>query len=514
MKKIRFLWVDDEIDLMRPYILFLEEKGYEVTTVNNGQDAIDACKESYFDLIFLDENMPGLSGLETLTHINAALPSTPVVMVTKSEDEGIMNKAIGKKIADYLIKPVNPNQILMTIKKNLEKSTIIHDQTTAGYREEFVKLSMKINACETFEDWMEAYKALVYWELELSDAQNEMLEMLMMQKADANNEYAKFIKRNYQHWMTVPEDKPMQSPDLFKKRVFPMLDNNEKLFFVLIDNFRLDQWLVIKDIVAEFFTFEEDMYCSILPTATQYARNAIFSGLMPLQIKEMFPKLWIDEDEEDSKNLHEQALIHTHFERYRRQHQFSYHKINNNHEAEKLLDHFIELEKNELNVLVFNFVDMLSHARTESKMIRELASTEAAYRSLTRSWFIHSPLLPLLKKIAESNFKVILTTDHGTIRVKNGLKVVGDRNTNTNLRYKLGKNMSYKRNDVYEMINPSIFGLPSPNLTTRYIFAMNDDFFAYPNNFNYYVSYFENTFQHGGISMEEMIIPIITLFPK
>ena len=514
MKKAHILWVDDEIDLLKPYILFLEEKGYAVEPVNSGRDAIEKCRELFYDIIFLDEHMPGLSGLETLNEINSLHPAIPVVMITKSEDEGIMEKAIGKKIADYLIKPVNPNQILMTIKKNLDKNEIISEANTVNYREEFNRLSAEINNSNSAEDWAEVYKKLVYWEIEFSQSQNPMQELLSVQKSEANSQFGKFVKRNYEKWLQDAESRPKLSPELFKNHVFPVLDKGEKLFFILVDNFRLDQWHAIKDLVSEHFIYIEDTYFTILPTATQYARNAIFSGLMPLQISNMFPHLWVDEDEDEGKNLSEEPLVQSQLDRYRRKHKFSYHKINSNAEGEKLLQNFAELERNELNVLVFNFIDMLSHARTESKMIRELAPDESAYRSLTRSWFIHSPLLALLKKISEKGYKVVFTTDHGTIRVKNAQKVVGDKNTNTNLRYKLGKNLSYDFKKVFEVPHPDKVGLPSPNVSTKYIFALNDDFFAYPNNYNHYVSYYENTFQHGGISMEEMIVPLITLTAK
>lgn len=514
MKKDKVLWADDEIDLLKPHILFLKEKGYEVVPVISGQDAIDCCREDVFDIIFLDENMPGLTGLETLAQIKEIAPNVPVVMVTKSEEESIMNQAIGNKIADYLIKPVNPNQLLLSIKKNVHKNVIISETTTQGYQQEFGRIGMQINDSLTTQDWKEVYKKLVYWELELESSQTQMMDMLLMQKEEANLAFGKFIKKNYEDWINHPEHRPLMSPDLFKKRVFPLLDEGEKIFFILIDNFRMDQWRVVKDLLSEFYTFDEDMYYSILPTATQYARNSIFSGLMPLQIEKLFPDLWVDEESEEGKNLNEAPLIQTQIDRFRKKYSFSYNKVHDSQYGEKLLGMIPSLLKNQLNVIILNFVDMLSHARTESKMIRELAQSEAAYRSLTHSWFRHSTTLELFRRIAKTGYKVIVTTDHGTIRVDTPVKVIGDKNTNTNLRYKLGKNLSYNPKEVFEIREPQKVGLPSPNLSSKYIFALGQNFFAYPNNYNYYVSYYKNTFQHGGISMEEMIIPFITLMPK
>ena len=507
------LWADDEMELLRAHLLFLEKKGYEVVTVTNGTDAIEECKNRTFDLVLLDEMMPGLSGLETLQHIKELSPQTPVVMVTKSEEEDIMNQAIGQQLADYLIKPVNPNQILLTLKKNIHRREIVTETVQTNYQQQFQQLSMQIMDCSSWQDWADIYRKLVRWELELSQTDSQMTEMLEMQKQEANRGFAKYVKKNYLDWVQG-NPHPLMSNEIFKTKIFPLLNEGEKVFLVVLDNFRYDQWKVLEQELASDFTIDEDLYCSILPTATQYARNAIFSGLMPDQIAKMFPDLWVDEDEEEGKNLNEEPLIQTQLERYRRKNTFSYHKINTSQDAERFMQQLNMLSKNDLNVVVFNFIDMLSHARTESKMVRELANNESAYRSITLSWFRHSVIADLFRQLSQSDYRVIITTDHGSIRANNPVKIVGDRNTNTNLRYKLGKNLAYDSKDLFVIKEPRKAMLPAPNISTSYVFATGDDFFAYPNNYNYYVSYYRNTFQHGGISMEEMLIPIITMKRK
>lgn len=514
MNNERILWVDDEIEMLKPHIIFIQSKGYGIETVTNGHDAIEMCREKEYDLIFLDENMPGLTGLETLTRIKDIRPNVPIVMITKSEEENIMDMAIGQKIADYLIKPVNPKQILLSIKKHLHKNEIIAEVTNTGYQQNFSKIGLQINDSLTVDDWKEVYRQLIYWELELEATNSSMNEVLKMQKAEANNMFARFVSKNYISWINDPDNRPVMSQDIMKKYVFPHLDNGEKVFLIVLDNFRYDQWRTLSSEISEYFSSDEDLYFSILPTATQYARNAIFSGLYPAQIAKMFPELWVDEDEEEGKNLNEEPLIGTLLERYRRKNSFTYNKIYDSNGADKIIPQIKSMKDVDLNVIVINFIDMMSHARTESKMIRELASSEAAYRSITKSWFIHSSVKELFAEISKLGGTVILTTDHGSIKVSNPIKVVGDRNTNTNLRYKLGKNLGYNPKEVFEIKDPAKAQLPSPNVSTSYIFASGSDFFAYPNNYNYYVSYFKDTFQHGGISMEEMIVPVITLTSK
>ena len=494
-------------------MIFLEQRGYEVFTTNNGSDAIDLCKSQVFDIVFLDENMPGLSGLEVLSEIKMLQPALPVVMITKSEEENIMDQAIGEKIADYLIKPVNPNQILLTLKKHIHQREIVEEHTNTMYREEFQDISYMINTASTIEEWMAICKMLTKWELNLQDGNESLRELLAAQGADANNGFARFISQHYEQ-MLSGVGRPIMSPDIFKTRIFPLLDAGEKVFFVVIDNFRYDQWKVIQPLLSDVFTVkDEELCCTILPTSTGYARNAIFSGLMPLQLKEMFPQYWVDESDEEGMNLHEKELIQTQLDRYRKHYSFTYNKINESDYCERVIQRMHGFQS-PLNVVVLNFIDMLSHSRTESKMMRELAGQESAYMSLTRSWFEHSPTLQLFRSMAELGYKVILTTDHGTKRVKNPVLIIGDKNTNTNLRYKGGKSLSCKSRDVIVFDRPAKVGLPSPNISSSYVFCTGEDFFGYPNNFNYYASYYRDTFQHGGVSIEEMLVPLITLEPK
>jgi DNA-binding response OmpR family regulator len=517
MRKIRILWTDDEIDLLKPYIIFLEDKGYEVMTASNGDDAINLVQNYHFDLIFLDENMPGLSGLETLGKIKADLSAVPVIMITKSEEENIMDAAIGSKIADYLIKPVNPNQILLAIKKNIDTKKLVTRETTSAYQTEFRNIGLMINEAKSYVDWKEIYRRIVFWELELEKLnETGMSDILMMQKAEANQGFAKFIKSNYLSWFELDsENKPLLSPNVFRERIFPLVDNKKKVFVILVDNLRYDQWKTIYPVLKDYFMIEADeMYCSILPTATQYARNSMFAGLMPKEIQELNPSLWLNDDEEGAKNMNEEELLVKQMARLGKNFRFHYEKVMNSRAGKKLVDNFSDLIQYDLVVLVYNFIDILSHANTEMEMIRELAGSDSAYRSLTNSWFQHSHLHDLIKLLSEKETKIVFTTDHGSLRVNTPIKVIGDRKTSVNLRYKMGKNLNYDPKDVFEIKDPFHAHLPKSNVTSRFIFALQNDFFVYPNNYNYYVNYYKNTFQHGGISMEEMLIPLITMNNK
>ena len=508
----RILWADDEMELLRPHLLFLERKGYDVVTATNGTDAVELCKQQQFDVILLDEMMPGITGLQALERIKLIQPTVPVVMVTKSEEENIMNEAVGRNIADYLIKPVNPNQILLSLKKLIHRKELVAETTQTAYQQHFQQLSMQMMDCCCWNDWAVLYRQLVDWELKLVSADPALADMLRMQKAEANLGFAKFVKRNYVDWMQHHDF--TMNHDVMQHHILPMLKQGERVFLVVFDNFRYDQWKAIETELTDY-DITEQLCCSILPTATQYARNALFAGMMPSEIKQRYPDWWTEEDAEESKNLNEPHLIQVFLDRVRRRDTFSYHKINTTDEAEQLLAEADELlQRNSLNVVVVNFIDMLSHARTESKMVRELAHDEAAYRSLTLSWFRHSAISQLLHRLSQTDCRVVLTTDHGSIRTDTPVKIIGDRNTNTNLRYKLGRNLACESRDVFTVKDPKSVFLPSPNISTSYVFATGNTFLAYPNNYNYYVAYYRNTFQHGGISMEEMIIPLVTLKGK
>lgn len=515
MATIQILWVDDEIDLLKPHILFLENKGYKISTANNGNDAIDMVKEHQYDLVFLDENMPGLSGLEVLNEIKVLKSNLPVIMITKSEEERIMEEAIGSKIADYLIKPVNPNQILLSVKKNLDHSRLVSEKTTSNYQQEFRKIAMDLSMVNSFDEWADLYKKLVHWELELEDIKDAgMLGILESQKAEANTQFFKFIKKNYQDWLTS-NNKPVFSHTLFKEVVSQELEKDKGLLWIVIDNLRYDQFRIIEPIINNYYKKEEEItYSSILPTATQYARNAIFSGLMPSEMESRYPNYWKNDTDKGGMNLYENEFLIEQLKRLNLNLEHSYHKITSLKNGKELVDNYNKTKSNDMTVVVYNFVDMLSHAKTEMEVIKELAGDDKAYRSLTLSWFKNSPLLEIIEKAQKLGQRLVITTDHGTINCKHPSKVIGDKNISSNLRYKTGKSLSYEEKDVYSVQNPKDIFLPAVSFNSPFIFAKEDLFFAYPNNYNHFVKYYKNTYQHGGVSLEEMIIPCAIYSPK
>lgn len=518
MDNIKILWADDEIDLLKPQLMFLEKKGYEVITVTNGHDALEECEEQNdIAVVFLDESMPGITGLETLEKIKAKNPHLPVVMITKNEAEDVMEEAIGAQISDYLIKPVNPNQILLTLKKLIDNKRLVREKTSMGYQQEFRQISMQINSGLDYKEWVAIYKEIISWELRIDQSKSlGMSDILAMQKSEANAEFSRYINKNYLKWIKDPSEAPLMSNTLLRTKVLTQLKEDTPTIMVLLDNLRFDQWKMIEPIIAELYRVEEeDYFYSILPTSTQYSRNSIFAGLMPSEIEDYYPEWWKNDNEKGGKNMHEHDLLASQIDRLvRRDISFDYTKITNVGHAKSMLDNIYNYLNNDLTVIVYNFIDMLSHARTEMEVLKELAGDERAYRSLTRSWFLHSPLWEALQKVAERGVQLIVTTDHGTIRVGSPSRVVGDRETTTNLRYKVGRNLQYDRKDVLEVRNPEKALLPRPNVSSTFIFAKEDKFFLYPNNYNHYNNYYKDTFQHGGISLEEMICPVIRLSSK
>ncbi|MDW3646285.1 MAG: PglZ domain-containing protein [Bacteroidia bacterium] len=521
MTNAKILWVDDEIDHLKGHMMFLRQKNFDVDSASNGIDALEMIQEATYDIVFLDEQMPGMDGLAVLAEIQQIKPNLPVIMVTKSEEEHIMEDALGAQITDYLIKPVKPTQIWLACKKVLENKKLITAKVNSGYQQDFRNIAMQFFEDNDFEDWKDIYKKLMYWEGKMEENEDKsMEEVLSTQLNEANANFGRFVARNYLDWLHTsdPNQKPLLSPDVIPQSVFPHLDGNyESVFFLLVDCLRFDQWKAFESLVSELFYVEnEQSYYGILPTATQYSRNSIFSGLMPLEISKRYPKYWLNDDQEGGKNKFEGEFLQELISRHKLNIKHSYTKVIRNEDGKNLADNILNLMNNDLNVIVYNFIDLLSHSRTEMNIIRELAPNEAAYRSISRSWLEFSPLLSVLKTLSQRNVKVILTTDHGTVRVKRPSRIIGDKKTTTNLRYKQGRNLNYdeKSRYLFTVRKPSDAFLPQSNVSSTYVFAMEDYFFAYPNNYNYYVNYYRDTFQHGGISLEEMIIPLIELSPK
>jgi CheY-like chemotaxis protein len=517
-EKQKILWVDDEIDLLRPHVLFLENKGYHVKTLTNAEDAIELVQHEDFDLMLLDEMLHGMDGLTALAELKDINPGLPIIMVTKSEEEALMEEAIGSKIDDYLTKPVNPSQILLVCKKILDKKKISGQIISRDYTSEFNQISTRLMGHMEWQDWIDIHIKLSEWDVEL-DAHPDLglKQILYDQKQSCNVEFGRFVEKNYHDWLHY-EGGPPLSVDVVQKYVLPHVNQGKNTVLLIIDALRLDQWFILEPLLRNYFKINRDYYFSILPTATPYSRNAIFAGLFPSEIEERIPELWQDSKEEDdvSLNRFELELLEQQLKRLKIELKPGpkYAKVLDIQESAELARKINEYSSAPLSALVFNFVDILAHSRSSSKVIKEMIPNEAAFRSTTRSWFEHSHLFEAMRALSENGNTIIVTTDHGSIRGLHGAKVIGDRETSTSLRYKYGKNIKVSPKDAMIINNPRDYKLPARGVNTNYIFAKEDNYFVYPTNYHYFLNYYADSFQHGGISLEEMILPIITLEPK
>ena len=512
----RILWVDDEINQLQAHIIFLQEKGFIVTPVPSGDDAISAVQNDDFDLVLLDEMMPGRDGLSTLEELKEIKPNLPVVMVTKSEEENLMDQAIGRKISDYLTKPVNPSQILLVIKRLLDTKKIRGDQLTRDYVQSFNKLNQKMFGPMDWSDWIDAYKQISAWEIEIGEFRDVGLAQTHEgQRKQWNAEFSKYVERNYPEWL-ASEDRPTLSVDIGKKYVIPHLKEGRRVFFIVVDCMRLDQWMNIQPIIDEYFTVDLDHYISILPTATPFSRNAIFLGDFPDRLEELYPDLWRRQDNESSLNKYESELMKIQLKqkRVKLNAEPVYAKVLEASEGEHLARRISTYQHAQLVSMVFNFIDILAHGRSESDILKELAPNEHAFRSVTKSWFEHSSLLDILKYLSTIDCRVVITTDHGAVIARRATLVKGKREASTNLRYKYGDNLHCNTKEVVFVDDPATYRLPSFGISTTYIFAREDYYFVYPTHYHKYESKYADTFQHGGISMDEMILPVATLSPK
>ncbi len=511
----RILWADDEIDQLKPHIIFLENKGFEVTPVTNGDDAITLIQEQPFDIIFLDEQMPGMDGLATLNRIKMIQAALPVVMITKSEEESIMEEAIGGKISDYLIKPVNPNQIVLTIKRILERHRIRNEKFAQSYLRNFNEISEQIHDDTSWTEWIDIYKQLTRWDLDLESGDESLRQVLNDQYHEANKMFGRFIERNYKYWLkeTTPQ-RPALSIDIVNEYVLPHVKNGQTTLFLVVDCMRYDQWLMFQNLLSEDYSIDTDFYYSILPTATPYSRNAIFSGLFPLEVEDIYPNLWQQGEDESSLNQFEEELLLKQLERKGIDKNVKYEKILTTEEGRKITDTLHNYMQVPLSTFVYNFVDTLVHSRSDSEVLKEIAPDVPAFRSLTKTWFQHSTLYEIFKILAEKEVVIVVTSDHGAVRALRDTKVHGDRETSTSLRYKYGRNLSANDDATIIIEKPKEYQLPVPGHANNYLVAKEDYYFVYPTNYHRYQNRYRDTFLHGGASMEEMILPIATLRPK
>lgn len=521
IKQNRILWVDDEIELLRSHIIFLSEKGFIVDTVTNGEDAVSSIKEKDYDLIFLDEMMAGMGGLETLAQIKDYNANIPVVMVTKNEEERLMNEAIGFKISDYLTKPVNPSQVLLVCKKILESKKITGEYVAKDYLQNFNQISQAMLQNLNSDEWIEIYLKLVNWDLEL-DVHPEigLRQTFIDQKREANKEFSKFVENNYREWInsSVEYDRPTLTIDILNKYLVDEIKNHDNVFFFVLDCLRLDQWLVMEKHLTNYFKIDKSYYYSILPTSTPYARNSLFGGLYPSEIEKYYPQLWQAGDEdENSMNKYEKELLQLFLDRKRikLKNDLKYIKIIDPEVGRNFEQNILSYQNTHLTAIVVNFLDMIAHGRSDSDILKEIAPDESAYRSLTNSWFTHSSLLSTLKSISSlKKSKIVITTDHGSIRALRGAKVLGDREASSNLRFKYGRNLKVDEKHAIYIKNAADYKLPKRGVTINYIIAKEDYYFVYPTEYHKYLTHYKDTFQHGGVSLDEILLPIITMEPK
>lgn len=512
----KILWADDEIDLLRPHILLLESKGYHVTSVSNGADAVACSAREKFDVVLLDESMPGLSGLATLEAIKSQDPAVPIVLVTKNEAESLMNEAIGRRIDDYLLKPVRPAQIFLALKRILESDRLLEGQRTRDSVAELARMRAGLADGLDLRGYIDLYDRSARWDVELDGMDDAGLRQAHAdQRREMNVSFAQHVEASYESWL-ADADSPPLSPDVVGRWVAPHLRAGRQVFLVVVDCMRLDQWYTVEPLLRPYFDVDLQHHVSILPTATPYARNAIFSGLYPEAIWRSHPGYWEEAgSEERSRNRHERQLLELQVKRLGLDlASIKYLKIYNPDEAANVRRNIVTYTSIPLVAMVFNFLDMLTHGRSESELLRELAPDESAFRSVMRSWFLHSPLFDALKWLSRQDAVVVLTTDHGSILSRHSALVYGNRETSTNLRFKFGTNLACDAKMAVQVKDPARFRLPPDQVQKQYIIAKEDYYFVYPTRFHEYENKYRDTFQHGGISLEEMILPTATLTPR